>query len=158
MNQTQKSTKEFDSKIASKAVPPIVTAPLHGISRADLEARFPELDASLFDLHWADVEAELCLFVVNSCGCTDRVLMYAMAHLLLMFNNTSGGAVTTTTVSHGRAITSKSVDGVSVSYGAASGSNGASTPSMGDDFWNSTPYGKMYLTATNGCGHGAFFV
>ncbi|MHA2023994.1 MAG: DUF4054 domain-containing protein [Candidatus Thorarchaeota archaeon] len=119
------------------------------IDRQLFEDRFPNFDQQIIDDFFDIAVQELCIFGADrSCGCSDLAQQYALAHLMMIFSGIGKGGNPLK-----GAITSKSVDGVSVSYAALKDGYGHR-----DIFWGSTPYGNMFLMATVGCGIGAVFV
>ena len=110
---------------------------------------FPDFDYDLALKYFDQANAQLCLFGADrNCGCSEAAQLYALAHLITIFGKIGNGQPFVS-----GEITSKSVDGVSVSYRQTTGNF-----SQTDKFWRSTPYGAMYAQMTEGCGIGAIFV
>lgn len=100
----------------------------------DFKARFPDIPTETVDKYLPlNEDITVCYYDAEygSSTCTDEIILQLLAHLITIDSKTGSSSL--------HDVSSKAVDGVSISFTAANLSTRT------DDFFNSTKYGQRYL-------------
>lgn len=113
---------------------------------ASFRLLYPMFDQFSDELVILIAEQAECFVSLYGCQCSNQLWMLMVAHMILLRKNAEAGTVTP------GALTSASIDKISVSFSAP-------TSNTGWSHWlNLTPFGQQFLALSNRCNSGGRYV